>query len=58
MKQAERNKTLDGQRIMFSVKISPPRKDLSLNILESLTSTEMNMLYLIFSNRFLKTLHM
>jgi hypothetical protein len=38
MKQAERNKTLDGQRIMFSVKISPPRKDLSLDIVESLTS--------------------
>jgi hypothetical protein len=31
MKQAERKSTLDGQRIMFSVKISAPRNDLSLN---------------------------
>jgi hypothetical protein len=31
MKQAERKRTLDGQRIMFSVKISAPRNDLSLN---------------------------
>jgi hypothetical protein len=31
MKQAERKRTLDGQRIIFSVKISAPRNDLSLN---------------------------
>jgi hypothetical protein len=40
MKQAERKRTLDGHRIMFSVKISAPRNDLSLNR----TRTELRLL--------------